>query len=363
MRFANVNANTEPDSIARSISVSKGRTSMNFNRTSIQTICIGLIVALILSACGSSAPVAQRELSPIRIGTNQWVGWGALYIAQAKGFFAKEGVKVELVPFDSNNAGNAAFATKQLDATTTILSDSVAQAAAKIQVQVVWIFDESQGGDVLVGNSAIHSPSELKGKRIGLSYGTFGHIFVLAGLAKYGINRDDITIVNISGEDVPQALAEGKIDAGHTWDPYLNDALKNGSHAIFTSADTPGIINDVLEFQTNTLQNRPDDVKAIFRAMQDASAYWAANPFEANEIVAKAVNAAPSDIPALRQTVHIFSLAEVQTALDPTASKSLYKTVQTISNFFVNEKVINHAPDAQTLLNATFAQTLSEKKQ
>lgn len=336
---------------------------MKFNKTSLQILSIGLMAILILSACSSAAPAPKGDLPAIRIGTNQWIGWGALYIAQEKGFFAKEGVKVELVPFESNNAGNAAFASKQLDATTTILSDSVAQAAAKIQVQVVWIFDESQGGDVLVGNSAIHSPSELKGKRIGLSYGTFGHIFVLAGLAKYGITRDDITIVNVSGEDVPQALAEGKIDAGHTWDPYLANALKNGSHSIFTSADTPGIINDVLEFQTYTLQNRPDDVKAIFRAMQDASDYWAANPNEANEIVAKVLNVAPGDIPSIRQTVHIFSLAEVQTALDPTASKSLYKTVQTIGDFFVKEKLINHAPDAQTLLNGTFAQTLSQKKQ
>src|SRR5207248_11312063 len=112
----------------------------------------------------------------------------------------------------------------------------------------VWLLDESKGGDVLVGNSSIQSPADLKGKRIALSYGTFGHVFVLTGLAKYGLSRADVTIVNLAGESVPDALAAGKIDAGHTWDPFLGQALKNGAYAIFTSSDTLGIILKPLEF-------------------------------------------------------------------------------------------------------------------
>lgn len=335
---------------------------MKINKLFVPTLSLALIVVLILGACSSPAPTPKPDLPAIRIGINQWVGWGALFIARDKGFFAAEGAKVELVNLDSSNAGNTAFATKQVDANTTTLSDTLAQASAKIPLQVVWIFDTSMGADVFVANSTIQSPADLKGKRIGLSYGTFGHIFVLSGLAKYGISRSDVTIVDVAGEDVPQALAAGKIDAGHTWDPHLAEALKNGAHVMFTSADTPGIINDVLEFRTDMLQNRPDDVKAIFRAIQDASDYWAKNPDDGNQIVGKAIGVAASDMPALLKTDHIWTLAENQAALDPNNPQSLTKMVKTISDFFISEKVITQAPDAQTVLNGTFAQALSVKQ-
>jgi NitT/TauT family transport system substrate-binding protein len=330
-------------------------------RTTLATTIV-LFTAIILSACSSVAPAPSADLPAIRIGGNQWIGNGPLYIALAKGFFAKEGVKVEFVNFDSTSASDNAFATKQLDAVLTSLPDVVAQAAAKVPVQVVWVTDSSQGADFVVGTSAIKSPADLKGKRIGMAYGSFGHFFVLSGLAKYGISRDDVTIVNVTVDGIPQALADGKIDAGHVWDPYAAEAIKNGAHVVFTSADTPGAIDDIMAFQTSVTQKRPDDVKAILRALQAGSAYWAANPDEGNQIVAKEIGASPSDIPGILQTVHLPSVSEVQAALDPNSPSSLYKSVSIIGDFFTKEKVIQQAPEPQTLLNSTFVASLSTNK-
>ncbi len=318
-----------------------------------------LIVGVTLSACSSAASSPQPTPSPLRIGVSPWIGYGSLYIAQDKGFFAKEGVAVDVVNFDTYDGLNTALASRSIDGGATSLSDIVAQVAAKVPVQVVWQFDESAGGDVVVGNDSIKTPADLKGKRIALSYGTFGHVFVLTALAKYGISPSDVTIINLNPEAVPDALAAGKIDAGHTWDPFLTQALKNGFHPIFTSKDTPGIIEDIIAFRSEATTNRTKDVQAAMRAVADGLAYWKQNPDDANQIVAKAISVAPGDIPSLLTGVHVLTLPEMQAAFDTSNPKSDYQSVQTISGFFVKANVIAQAPDPQSVINPAFVQAVT----
>ena len=50
----------------------------------------GIVAALLVTAGGSQT--AQAE--PLRIFHFTWVGFGPLFVAQEKGFFAKEGIEV-----------------------------------------------------------------------------------------------------------------------------------------------------------------------------------------------------------------------------------------------------------------------------
>jgi NitT/TauT family transport system substrate-binding protein len=138
--------------------------------------------------------------------------------------------------------------------------------------------------------------------------------------------------------------------------------LKSGGHTLFTSTDTPGAITDIMMFQAGTLKARPDDVKAIFRALQNASDYWAANPDDGNQIVAKTIGVPLADFPSLVQSDHILTVADNQVAFDFNNPQSIDKTIKAISDFFIAEKVIQQAPDTQALLNGTFVQSLTDKK-
>ena len=51
--------------------------------------------------------VAQAE--PLRIFYFIWVGYGPLFVAQEKGFFAKEGVEVELINIEDHTPLFGAF--------------------------------------------------------------------------------------------------------------------------------------------------------------------------------------------------------------------------------------------------------------
>jgi len=319
-----------------------------------------LVLAALLSACAAN-PSDQSAFPSLRIGVNPWVGYGPLYIAAERGFFAQEGVDVELVNTNYDE-GEVALAMKQVDANAMVFSDAVAQAAAGIPLQLVWVFDNSAGGDVVVGSSDVARPEDLRGKRIGFSYGTFSQLFVSRGLANYGLTPDDVTVVNLPQAGIPAALAAGQIDAGHTVDPYLAETLQNGGHILFTSADTPGVIVDGLAFQSQVARERPEDVQAVVRALAAATQWWLDNPDEGNQLVARSMGIPPQDMAGIMSGVRLLSLSDNLTAFSPftLGDQSLYESARFASELFAQSGIIDQTPDLHQLINSSFVQTLSE---
>src|SRR5437016_1936736 len=98
---------------------------MNNKPTTLAISIVIFTLVTTLSACSPAAPAATTNLPALRIGVTQWIGFAPIYIARDKGFFAKEGVKVDVVSFDTYDAQNAAFASKNIDGGVTVLSDTI----------------------------------------------------------------------------------------------------------------------------------------------------------------------------------------------------------------------------------------------
>ena len=58
--------------------------------------------------------MAQAE--PLRISYFIWAGYGPLFVAQEKGFFAKEGIEVKLINIEDRDAAFAGLFAGQVDA-------------------------------------------------------------------------------------------------------------------------------------------------------------------------------------------------------------------------------------------------------
>ena len=79
------------------------------------------IVTALLVIAGSHAAHAE----PLRIFHFTYVGDEPLFVAQEKGFFAKEGIEVSLIRSDEHTAMFAALAAGQVDAVAGSLQDIV----------------------------------------------------------------------------------------------------------------------------------------------------------------------------------------------------------------------------------------------
>ena len=58
---------------------------------------------------------AAQAVDHVRIGVNKVISDVVLYIAEARGFFAEQGLAVELIPFDSGPRMIAPLAAGQID--------------------------------------------------------------------------------------------------------------------------------------------------------------------------------------------------------------------------------------------------------
>lgn len=325
-------------------------------------LLMALMAALTLAGSGCRAQVdaaSQKPTGHLKIGTNEWPGFGILQIAEVKGFFQQEGVNVELIPFDTPTHTTQAFAEKRLDGFVSTISDAVAQAAAGIPVQVIWLVDQSIGGDVLVAKQA-ESVSDLRGKRIGVAFGTFGYVFTSVLLQQAGLKESDVTVVSLDPVEIPGALEAGIIDAGYTYDPFLQEAVQNGAVILGSSADIPGIVIDIISFQKGSIDANPDRVQRFVRAISAAQAWWAENPDEGNAIVGEWMKLTADDIAASMPLMRLYSAAGNLAAMDPASqdSGSAYRGAQYALDTFMQAGLIETPVDLQTIINPSFVQSL-----
>lgn len=201
----------------------------------------------------SSAWAAQ----PLKVGYSDWPGWVAWQVAIDKGWFKQAGVDVKFEWFDYS-ASMEAFAAGKIDAVTMTNGDALVTGAGGARSVMIMLTDYSNGNDMIIGKPGIKSLKDLKGKKVAVEFGLVEHLLLLNGLKKAGMKEADVTLVNAKTNEMPQVLASGDVAAVGAWQPIAGQAIKGlpGSRPIYTSADEPGLIYDVLAVSPTSLASR-----------------------------------------------------------------------------------------------------------
>lgn len=211
---------------------------------SLQSAAVGLF-----ALCG----IANAE--PLKIAYSDWPGWTAWEIGIQKGWFKEAGVDVEFQWFDYVPSMDAYVAGK-VDAVCMTNGDAlVTGATGKPSVGII-INDYSNGNDMIIAAPGIGSIKDLKGKKVGLEEGFVEHLLLLTGLEKNGMTLSDVTIVNTPTNETPQVFGSKAVDAIGAWQPNSGQALKAfpGSKSVFSSADAPGLIYELLYVSAESLE-------------------------------------------------------------------------------------------------------------
>lgn len=149
----------------------------------------------------------------------------ALFVANAKGMFEKEGIKVQLVPFRAGNDIIVAAKNNQIDIGYVGVSPATIAIDEGIPIKIVASVNEEGSGIVVNEESNINNISDLQGKTIAIPRnGSMQDI-----LLKYMLitNNLSINVVKTVQEEVPlmpDKLQKGDIDAYFAWEPYVSAA-------------------------------------------------------------------------------------------------------------------------------------------
>ena len=133
------------------------------------------------SLCLALMWLSSVQVAPLKIAYSDWLGWVAWKIGISKGWFKETGVDVEFLCFD-DVASMDAYVAGQVDAVCLTSEDAlVAGTTGKPSVGIL-INDYSNGNDMLVAVPGIESPKDLKGKKVGVEEGFFGHLLLNTAL-------------------------------------------------------------------------------------------------------------------------------------------------------------------------------------
>lgn len=228
-----------------------------------------------------------KERRPLRIGVDVWVGFAPLYLAQDQGFFRARGVEVQLKVMKGAEEIRAALAAGELDGQTTSLDTVLMQVDQGIPSLAVLALDRSDGGDGLIASSGIRSVAGLRGKTVAFQPATPSHFFLMYLLDRAAMTLKDVQVRTMDAGDAGAAFLAGRVDAAVTWEPWLSRAMERSDATLLaTTRGDQTVIVDVLAFHPSVLRDRPDDVRSVVAAWEDAVAWWKANPSEANRLMA-----------------------------------------------------------------------------
>ncbi len=200
-------------------------------------------VAMALLLCGTAAPAAELEKPSIQlaVGGKVLVAYLPLTIAERRGYFAKEGLTVEISDFAGGSKALEALIGGSADVVCGAYEHTLYMAAKGLSIKAVALQANSFGLVVGIQNDkapAYRTLADLKGMKIGVTgVGSASHFGLRMLLAKAGMTDNDVSVITVGGGAVAiAAIKTGRLDAIANFDPAISLLQRDG--AIKTILDT-----------------------------------------------------------------------------------------------------------------------------
>lgn len=204
-----------------------------------------------------------------------------VFIAQEKGFFEKEGLKVDLRPFASANSLMEGIVSNQLDGAALINL----QVALTVQAKSPRTFDlinmqvwgkQSFPDYVLVrSDSQVKSLKDLEGQVVGLHPGSATRAFARVVFQRFDVDLSKITFIEVDPTLMPAAISANQVAALYCMDPTATGLIESGvcrpliSNPMQFIFESPVPIAGTAISQS-FLQKRPSDADKVIRAIDEA---------------------------------------------------------------------------------------------
>ena len=290
-------------------------------RRSVTIALAGIIVIAlaIMSFTRCSSPSAKLPVVKLNIVT--WPGYGPIYLAKEKGFFAEEGVDVDCQIQENTQARNAALVSGETDLIGITLESIVLANAQGLPMQVVGISDISNGGDGIIAKNDISSIKDLKGKRVAFPEGQPSHLFLLYYLDKAGLTAKDITpVYTDDAGKAGEIFAAGQVDAAVTWEPWLSRTVETGKgHILVNSKGVKDILIGIFAADRNRVDANSDKLQRFFRGWYRGLEYAQSHTAEAIPIMAKGFQMPPDEFQAILGGLRPIGKDEAKQLLGATA--------------------------------------------
>ena len=239
-------------------------------RTAQAAVATSLSATVLMLMCACSGEPASREAAnravrdAVRVGYQRYITYAPLFIAQAEGFFAAEGITLELIVMPDGSAGTPLVLAGRIDVmagpgTPGLLNAIAHGARVKIVADKGSIPMSGCSQLALIGRAGIDlgarsGPGRIR--RISPSRAT--HVFdyfVERALAEAGLDTSALEVLHLPTSMLGSALGDGRVDAVATTEPAVARLVAAGNHVLRdASAVVPGLPYGFLVFGERLLE-------------------------------------------------------------------------------------------------------------
>ncbi len=297
-----------------------------------------ILIVVCLAACAPATPSVPPSATPaplrevrLPMGYIPSVQYANFYVADARGYFEQEGLRVTFdYSFETNGvqlvgAGELPFAV--VSAEQVLL----ARAQGLPVVYVMAWFQEFPVAVVSPVEAGIAAPEDLRGKRIGVpTLDGANFVGLQALLAAAGVRTNEVTILAVGFNQV-EALTAGQVDAVVVYannEPIRLAALGQRLNVIEVSDHVQLSANGIITNE-DTIANDPDLVRAFVRALTRGTQDVLTDLDAAYDIARQAVPSLSDD--ALERQVLAATVSKWQTPRlglsDPAGWESMQATL------------------------------------
>lgn len=323
----------------------------------LTALLLALLMVLSLAACGGSGdtntqppadntqsgtgntqpPAGDKTDAPsgpepitLRIGymPNYASLWGVLSTIE-QGYFAEEGITIELTEFGDGPSEIAAMEGGSIDLAyigkgahrLCILGSAVIFAPSSVHT-----VDKV----VCMPDSGIQTVADLAGKRIAYNAGSSSESTFTNALEVGGLTLDDVTPVMLSIDNIVPAAVSRSIDAAVCWNPYSGQILQQveGSYEI-EFADGSTNISSWICLPDYARENHDILVRftrALFKGMD-----WGSQEANYDTVAQYCANQTKTSLEANQLQLgdaHWFSIADLKAGLADGTVKGYYEGMQ-----------------------------------
>jgi NitT/TauT family transport system substrate-binding protein len=240
-------------------------------------VMIVLLSALLLAGCfPPAAPVTTVEEPRLKMGLLPILDVIPFFVAEQKGYFAEQGITVELVPVKSAQERDALMQAGQIDGQLNDLVSTALFNKERPKIKVVYTARQAypnapQFRILAAPGSDLRTSADLKGVPIGVSQNTVIEYITQRLLEAEGLKAEEIAITEVTAIPVRfELLMNGQLQAATLPDPMAQGAIAGGARLIVDDSSHTELSLSVLSFSVETLQKKPNTVRKFLAAWEKA---------------------------------------------------------------------------------------------
>jgi len=269
---------------------------------------IVLVVGLIILA--AIIHIFHQPTTAVRIGYQRTLLYLPIFVADERGFFEEEGLKVKLERFNSANLMIQALLSRQIDVTgmsaLNVLATVENEEPGQFKMFLFEVFTKKEHADhILVPvDSSVNDLSDLKGKRIGVHPGTTIKMYATMSLRQFLDTEKDVEFVELAPSLQVQAIASKQVDALFALEPVSAIAISKGY-----ARDLGGFIAQhtidpaypgASVFSSDFIDEKKELAEKVQQAVYSAVDFIRENPGEAKKVLARYLGLEEEILPNLK---------------------------------------------------------------